>query len=174
MWRKFTFMLMLSVSQSAVAQEQVDVDRSFESWHVFMDEDDCWMATYAEFADAAPEYDIYYFVTFHRRTPEPKLSLFPFKGDTSRHQLSLNVGRESFNLFVANDFAYPTDEDELEIFRHMLKDEPIAFSMLNPKGGDFNASISYSGFRDAYNYLSKQCNFRFNPGLSDFEGVEPS
>lgn len=168
-------LLLSLLSVSAIkAEEEIDVDRIFDDWSAFMDAQDCWIATFVDFADAAEAKEVYYFVTFHRLTPEPRVSLST--GDDSTFSGTPSVYTNSFEieLAVRDDFAFPVGDDEEKLFRAMLEGQSISVKLPMPSSSQLSGVVSLLGFRDAYNFISNECEFNYIPGLSDRIGVEPT
>ncbi len=175
MWRSSILAVMLSfVAVEAFAAEEVDVDQEFESWSAFFAEDDCWIASFFNSKTTDDVLEVYYFVTFHRSLPVPRISILPSEGFKLGETLPVNVGEVDYEFIAHEGMAYPTDDDEMVLFKKMLNSEPLTAVLIDANGTNHEAYISYAGFRDAYNYLSRECDFYFNSDLSDTEGVEPT
>jgi hypothetical protein len=175
MWRSSLLAVMLSFSAvQAFAEEEIDVDRKFEDWSVFFAEDDCWIASFFNSKTTDEVLEVYYFVAFHRSSPVPRISIAPSEGFKLGETVSVNVGEVNYEFIAHEGMAYPMDDDEMRLFKSMLNSEPLTSVLVDVSGSSHEAYISYDGFRDAYNYISRECSFNFNSDLSDTEGVEPT
>lgn len=176
MWRAIlTYLLLALLSVSAVrAEEEIEVDRIFDDWSAFMDAQDCWIGTFVDFGDDTRVGEVYYFVTFHRLTPEPRLSLSTGDDITFVGAPLVYANRVEFELAVEDNFAFPVENDEEKLFRAMLEGQSISVKLPVPSGLALSGVVSLLGFRDAYNFISNECDFNYNPGLSDRSGVEPA
>ena len=166
--------LALVSTVTARAEEEIDVDRFFDDWSVFMDEQDCWIATFVDFGHDNVETEIYYFVTFHRQTPEARLSLSPSGGAGFVDTPSVFIDQNEINVEVRDGFAFPVGDDEEKLFRAMLEAQSISINIPILAGASLNGFVSLRGFREAYNFISRECEFDFDPGLSDRSGIEPA
>lgn len=163
------------VAAQVSAEEEIDAEKGFEDWAAFRDGGDCWIATFFEHKKADEVLTTYYFITFHDRSPQPRISIIPSSNYKTGLMLPLSVGGVTYELEMFEGAAFPIDEDkEMSIFRKMLDSEPVSFTLRDVDGDSRKLDVSYSGFRDAYNYLSRSCEFDYTPGLSDIDGVEPT
>jgi hypothetical protein len=163
------------VAAQVSAEEEIDAEKEFKDWAAFIDGGDCWIATLFEHKKADEVLSTYYFVTFHNRSPQPRISIIPSSDYNTDLMLPLIVGGVTYELEMFEGAAFPIDdEEEMSIFRKMLDSEPVSFTLKHGDGESHELDVSYLGFRDAYNYLSRACEFDYTPGLSDVEGVEPT
>jgi len=131
------------VAAQVSAEEEIDAEKGFEDWAAFRDGGDCWIATFFEHKKADEVFTTYYFITFHDRSPQPRISIIPSSNYKTGLFLPLNVGG-------------------------------VIYELRDVDGDSRKLDVSYSGFRDAYNYLSRSCEFDYTPRLSDIDGVEPT
>lgn len=169
----FVFLALWAVQVSA--KEEIDAEQKFEDWAAFIDGSDCWIATAFELEKADEVLTTFYFVAFHERSPQPRISITPSHNYNMTYMLPLSVGGLTYELEVFEGTAVPTDhENEMAIFNSMLNSEQINFTLQGDDGEYHKLEVSYSGFQDSYNYVSRKCEFDHSPGLSDIEGVEPT
>jgi hypothetical protein len=175
MWRNILLAFILaSLAVHANAEDMIDVDKEFEDWSAFFAEDDCWIASYFNAKSNDEVFEVFYFVSFHRGSPQPRISIAPNGGFVLDDTLLVELGGKNYELIAYEGIAYPMDDDEMVLFEKMLNSEPITSVLTDANGTNYEAYISYAGFRDAYNYISRECDFNFNVDFSDTEGVEPT
>lgn len=151
----------------ALAEVEITAQKEFQDWSVFVDGGDCWIATYPASKITHEKDKIYYFVTFHQGEPIPRLSLAPASNFVFRDVLLFVVGGESFEFSLTEGSAHPRSEDEMVIFKRMLRAERLEIILGDMSGKIHAADLSYNGFLDAYQYVSEICAFQHTPVFSD-------
>lgn len=176
MFRIILVSLFLTLASTVIAraEEEIDVDRIFDDWSVFMDKQDCWIATFVDFGPENMETDLYYFVTFHHQTPEPRLSLVPGAGAAFAATPTIFTNKNEIEVQLRDGNAFPARDDEGNLFRAMLEEQLISVILPIRAGASLTGVVSLRGFKAAYNFISKECEFKFNPELSDRSGIEPT
>lgn len=76
-------------------------------------------------------------------------------------------GGERFEVSLTEGSAHPRSEDEMVIFKRMLRAERLEIILGDMSGKVHAADLSYSGFLDAYQYVSEICAFQHTPVFSD-------
>jgi len=154
----------------ALAEVEITAPKEFQDWSVCVDGGDCWIATYPASKITDEKDKIYYFVTFHQGEPIPRLSLAPASDFIFRDILLFVAGGQRFEFSLWEGSAHPRNEDELAIFKRMMKTEPLEIVLDDVSGKVHAAELSYNGFFDAYQYVSEICAFQHTPEFNDPEG----
>lgn len=161
------------VAVASDSSDQIEAAAVFDQWDAFFEETSCWIATLPLMKDESSPEEVALYVAFHMQLPIPEISFQTeerFVGDFIR----VKVGDQSYDFEIDEDTAFAPVESELTILRQLLlgHDMSVAFQLaeLEPTTG----KITARGFRDAYNFLSRNCEFKFVPDLSETVGVEPT
>jgi hypothetical protein len=154
---------LLALPLAVDAEEELDTDRQFDEWSVFIDSGDCWLATYPKDNYKNDVEDIMMYVAFLQRSMDPEISVL-FEDS------SLKV--KDVEVLLAGK-AYSLEAENITIVKKMLEDEPTSLSFANSAGVFTEFTIEYEGLRDAYNFTSKNCDFFRNSDLDGDTEKEP-
>jgi hypothetical protein len=160
----------------AVAADNHDQNEAaaiFDQWDAFFEETSCWIATLPIMKDGSSPEEVALYVAFHARLPMPEISFQTeekFVGDAIR----LTVGNQSYDFEIDEDTAFAPVKSELTILKLLFagRDMDVTFQLAGLT--EVSGKISTSGFREAYNFLSRNCEFKFVPDLSESVGIEPT
>ena len=140
-------------------------------WLTTIDNDTCWMAAnpFNQPNSQAGRHfhiDIYFNVAFQNGSPQPEFSIFTDEIDKHNEEVSVSLGSETYEFPVIIETAFSKSMNDRDILFQMLKGDTPTFVL---KLGETESlpllSVPLHGFEDAYNYISKKCNFRNNPGF---------
>ena len=149
--------IMLCSAQPSASQDAI-ATTSFEDWSVFEDEVACWAASEAfqePGADTSSEQHLM-FVTFFYGVQIPEISFNVGSCcGTSAYSRSNN---NTLPLFYEDENYFPTDS-EIDFLLQILRGEKL--ELLAKESNEVFLWFSLLGFREAYNYLAKTC--EFNP-----------
>jgi hypothetical protein len=146
-------------------------DVAIGDWLTTIDNDTCWMAAHP-FSQPSSEaghkfhQDIYFNVAFQNGSPQPEFSIVTDKIDKHNEEVLVSLGSETYEFPVIVETAVSKSMNDRDILFQMLKSDTPTF-VLKVKETE-SLSLLYvplEGFEDAYNYISKKCNFRNNPGF---------
>ena len=145
----------------------------FDQWDAFFEETSCWIATLPLMEDGSSPDEVALYVAFHMQLPIPEISFQTeerFVGDAIR----VKIGDQSYDFEVDDDTAFAPVKSELTILKSLLvgNDMSVTFQLVGLE--EASGKISTNGFRDAYNFLSRDCEFKFVPDLSETVGIEPT
>jgi hypothetical protein len=155
----------------AHSQEQVIATRDFQDWSVFIDSGDCWISSYLESQIVNDKDKFHYLVTFYESEATPRISIVSGSERIIHEIILFSIGNRRFAFSVSNGFAYPLSDDELYIFNSMLDAEPLDIVLNDDRSTFLKAQLSYSGFKDALNYVYDACNIRLDHNIFDRNGI---
>ena len=146
-------------------------DVAIGDWLTTIDNDTCWMAAHP-FSQPSSEaghkfhQDIYFNVAFQNGSPQPEFSIFTDKIDKHNEEVLVSLGSETYEFPVIVETAFSKSMNDRDILFQMLKGDTPTFVLKLGGTEDLPLlSVPLHGFEDAYNSISKKCNFRNNPGF---------
>ena len=155
----------MCICSPALASE----DLAIGNWLTTIDNDTCWMSTHP-FSQPSAEtgrkfhQDIYFFVAFQNGSTQPEFSIFTDEIDEHIKKVSVSLGLETYEFPVVIDTAFSKSINDRDILFQILKGDKPTFVL---KFGEAESlpllSVPLDGFDDAYNHISKKCNFQNNP-----------
>ena len=163
----FKICSLLCLCSPAFAYEDLVID----DWRTTIDNDTCWMTAHP-FDQPSSEVsrhfneNIRFNILFPYGSPDPQFSIYTNQIDKHNKEVLVFLGSETYEFEVITDHAYSKVTHDRDILFQMLKGDKANFVL---KVGEREStpllSISLSGFKDAYNYISKKCNFHKMPSL---------
>ena len=150
----------IAFSNTATSEETYAPDYLFGDWGAYRDGKDCWIVTHPEFEDGTPWEDTFLYVTFHNLVPTPSISIWPTVPVNEEFGVIVHLGDASQKFTFANEVAFPDRGEDIPILKSMISSENLSFDISTTENGIVASSVSYDGFLEAYNYLSKACDFR--------------
>ena len=163
----------LALPTTASAEAEIDADNIFDDWSVFIDSGDCWLATYPKDHRRNDIEDITMFVAFHQRSMNPEISVLFEGGMVDISDVKVLLGGKAYSLGFYEDTAFTAASENMEILSKMLAAEPTLISFSTSTEAVTGLSIGYEGFRDAYNFTSKNCDFFKSDDLDGDRAKEP-
>jgi len=140
---------------SQIRAEESDV---VNDWLITFDDTACWATALITKDPINDEYDpnkdFQFTVSFHNRVPLPQFTI------TSVTQgKTVTSASVKFNELIL-DFVVVKPKDDRDLIFNML-DERIPYVLLSIDNKEIQPtpSVSLKGFKEAYNYMSKQCAF---------------
>ena len=168
MLRTIVYFLLTSFLYSPASASK---DLVIGDWLTTVDYDTCWMAAHP-FSQPSSEVgrkyhqDIYFNVAFQNGSPQPEFSIVTDKIDKHNEEVLVSLGSETYEFPVIVETAFSKSMNDRDILFQMLKGDTPTFVL---KLGETESlpllSVPLHSFEDAYNYISKKCNFRNNPGF---------
>lgn len=158
---------------ASASSEQNESAAVFDQWDAFFEETSCWIATLPLMKDGSSPEEVALYVAFHMQLPIPEISFQTeerFVGDFIR----VKVGDQSYAFEIDADTAFAPVESELMILKFLLSGHDMAVTYQLEELAEVSRKTTARGFRDAYNFLSRNCEFKFVPDLSETMGVEPT
>ncbi len=128
----------------------------FEAWGVFKDEGACWITANADQAGDFIAEDQFAFVSFFYGNHVPEISFYTSDccdGDVSAHSDDYKMP-----LFYYEDTLFPAEKDELDFLISLLRSDSV--EIVDDSSGIRLMSFPLLGFREAYNEVSRICEFR--------------
>lgn len=165
---------LLTSALGAVADEAVDATTYFVDWSAFFAEDVCWVATLVDFGAHDDEIEVYFTVSFFRQSAVPHISVMTGSGEVFAEAPVAFVGANMIEFEVFDDSAFPLVEDEETLLWALLDEQLVKLHAFGEPSTQYEGVVAVSGFRDAYNFIARECEFNFNQELSDSIGVEPT
>ena len=97
-----------------------------------------------------------------------------FEGESYKvKDVEVLLADQAYSLDVDEDTAYAAESENITIVKKMLAVEPTALSFANSAGKVTEFIVENDGFRDAYNFTSKHCDFFKNNNLDGDRTKEP-
>ena len=163
----------LALPTTASAEAEIDADNIFNDWSVFIDSGDCWLASHPMDNKQNATEDITMYVAFLQRSMDPEISVL-FEGDRHKvNDVEILLANQAYSLDVYDDTAYTAEGENITILKKMLAAEPTSLSFSTSKEAVTGLSIGYEGFRDAYNFTNKHCEFFKSDDLDGDRAKEP-
>lgn len=162
-----------SVALAANEPEENEAAAIFDQWDAFFEEGSCWIATLPIMKDGTSPENVALYAAFHMRLPTPEIS-FQTEDRFAGEVVGLYVEGQLFKFEVDDDTAFASVESELRILKLLLAGYDMTVTYQLSGFDEVSGKIAASGFRDAYNFLSRSCDFQFVPDLSETLGVEPT
>ena len=159
---KFTFYISLwltSCTQLALAEENF----TFDNWLATLDDDTCWIATHPDLAEGSIveflETELYFSIALHKGSTRPEISYQSNLLKNDLKSITHDFAGELYGFVtLLEDTAFTEGNDDVEIIKHMVKQKPNLITLIfsNAKR-PVHLKVSYTGFQDAYNFISKNC-----------------
>lgn len=111
-----------------------------------------------------PNTDFQLTVSFHNRVPLPQFTITSITQGKTVTSASVKFNEVKLDFVVDDGTAFSLPKDDRNIIFNML-DERIPFVLLSINSEEIQPtpSVSLKGFKEAYNYMSKQCAFDKSP-----------
>ena len=161
------FVATLIFSNVSVA-EDFEAISSHDAWSVFKDEGACWVSANADFAGDFVAEDQFAFVSFFYGEQTPEISFNA--PDCCDGEVSAHSKDYVMPLFYFAGTLFPVEKDELDFLMSLLRSKSV--EIIDDSSGTQFMSFPLSGFRAAYNEVSRICEFR--PMYLEEEGQNSS
>ena len=158
--KTITFLIFIFMPLQICAEESIIID----DWLITSDDSACWAsALIAEdpINDAYdPNKDFQLTVSFHNRVPLPQFTITSVTKGKTVTSASVKFNEVKLDFIVDDGTAFSLPKDDRDIIFNML-DEIIPYVLLSINSEEMQPtpSVSLNGFKEAYNYMSKQCAF---------------
>ena len=140
----------------------------FDDWLITFDDTACWASALIAEDPINDEYnpntDFQLTVSFHNRVPLPQFTITSVTEGKTVTSASVKFNEVKLDFVVDDGTAFSLPKDDRNIIFNML-DERIPFVLLSINSEEIQPmpSVSLKGFKEAYNYMSKQCAFDKSP-----------
>jgi hypothetical protein len=151
-----TFWLMAIIPAAFSAAEEYEPINTYDAWGVFKDERACWIATNADQAGDLVAEDQFAFVSFFYGDQIPEISFNA--PDCCDDDVSAHSKDYVMPLFYFEDTLFPAEKDELDFLMSLLLSDSV--EIVDDSSGIRLMSFPLLGFREAYNEVSRICEFR--------------
>lgn len=158
--RALATMILCSLANTAMSEEYYDVEQAFGDWGAYRDGNDCWIVTHPLIDVGDPWEDAFFYITFHNLLPVPSISILFTILVNEERGISVRIGDQALEFTFVDGISYPDKGEDIPFLKSMVASERLMFEVSTADGGVATPSISYDGFRDAYNYLSRACDLR--------------
>jgi hypothetical protein len=148
--------------------EDFEAINSHDAWGVFKDEGACWVSANADFAGDFVAEDQLAFVSFFYGEQTPEISFNT--PDCCDDYVSAHSKYYVMPLFYFEDTLFPVEKDELDFLMSLLRSDSV--EIVDDSSGIRLMSFPLLGFREAYNEVSRICEFR--PMYLEEEGQNSS
>ena len=152
------------LSANLVAAEPVVVD----DWLISIDDVACWISTHPIMGSSIAgnkQHDVgmYFNVAFQNGSSQPEFSISKTTIEKHNKTVGVKVGSRLFEFIADEDIVFSKRSDDRDILFLMLSGASTSFKLHvdgNPMPLKF--FISLAGFKKAYNYIAKTCDFYNN------------
>lgn len=156
--KKITFahvILTIALSHTAIAQTHESI-AEFKAWGVFKDEGVCWISTNPTFTKDLEAADRYAHVSFFYGRHIPEISFYT----PGCCGLTVSARTQSYKMPLKYrvDTYFSAKRDETNFLLSLLRSSTV--EIVDDSSGERILSFSLAGFKEAYNQVSKICDFR--------------
>jgi hypothetical protein len=156
-----------ALATSSSAEDYASIS-DFEAWGMFRDDGACWIATNADQAGDFVAEDQFAFVSFFYGDQIPEISFNA--PDCCDDDVSAHSKDYVMPLFYFEDTLFPVEKDEVDFLMSLLRSDSV--EIVDDSSGIRLMSFPLLGFREAYNEVSRICEFR--PMYLEEEGQNSS
>ena len=162
--KPITFLFFIFMPLQTWAEESI----VFDDWLITFDDTACWASALIAEDPINDEYnpntDFQLTVSFHNRVPLPQFTITSITQGKTVTSASVKFNEVKLDFVVDDGTAFSLPKDDRNIIFNML-DERIPFVLLSINSEEIQPtpSVSLKGFKEAYNYMSKQCAFDKSP-----------
>ena len=149
------------LSANLLAAEPMVVD----DWLISIDDVACWISTHpimrSSFA-GNKQHDVgtYFNVAFQNGSPQPEFSISKKAIEKQYKKVDVTVGSRVYEFIADEDIVFSKRSDDRDILFQMLDGDSTSFKLNDDDSlKPVNFFISLAGFKKAYNYIAKECNF---------------
>jgi len=149
------------LSANLLAAEPTVVD----DWLISIDDVACWISTHpikrsSIAGNKQHDVGMYFNVAFQNGSSQPEFSISKTAIEKHNKTVGVKVGSRVFEFIADEDIVFSKRSDDRDILFQMLDGDGTSFKLndddsLKPA----NFFISLAGFKKAYNYIAKECNF---------------
>ena len=158
--KTITFLIFIFMSSQIWAEESIVID----DWLITSDDTACWASALIAEDPINDEYDpnkdFQLTVSFHNRVPLPQFTITSITEGKTVTSASIKFNEDKLDFVVDDGTAFSLPKDDRDIIFNML-DQRIPYVLLSIDNKEIHPtpSVSLEGFKEAYNYMSKQCTF---------------
>ena len=132
-------------------------------WLISFEDSTCWASALIvedHHKEYDPENDFQYTISFHNGVPSPQFTIVSNTIGEVVSAASVKFCDDIFDYQVIEDTAFSYPNNDRKILFNMLDGlTPEVIMKINDKNILSKPSVSLNGFKDAYNFMSKQCDF---------------
>ena len=154
------------LSANLLAAEPMVVD----DWLISIDDVACWISTHpikrsSVAGNKQHDVGMYFNVAFQNGSPQPEFSISKTAIEKHNKTVGVKVGSRVFEFIADEDIVFSKMSDDRDILFQMLSGASTSFKLhVDSNPMPLNFFISLAGFKSAYNYIAKECNFPANSG----------
>ena len=154
-------MLDFFLSTNLFAAEPVIVD----DWLISIDDVACWISTHPIMGSSIAgnkKHDVgmYFNVAFQNGSSQPEFSISKTVIEKHNKTVGVKVGSRVYEFIADEDIVFSKRSDDRDILFQMLDGDSTSFKLNDDDSlKAVNFFISLAGFKKAYNYIAKECNF---------------
>ena len=157
---KIIFLIFIFMPSQIWAEESIVID----DWLITSDETACWASALIAEDPINDEYDpnkdFQLTVSFHNRVPIPQFTITSVTEGKTVTSASVKFNEDKLDFLVDDGTAFSLPKDDRDIIFNMLDERiPHVILSINNEEMQPTPSVSLNGFKEAYNYMSKQCAF---------------
>jgi len=149
------------LSTNLFAAEPVIVD----DWLISIDDVACWISTHPIMGSSIAgnkQHDVgmYFNVAFQNGSSQPEFSISKTVIEKHNKTVGVKVGSRVYEFIADEDIVFSKRLDDRDILFQMLDGDSTSFKLNDDDSlKPVNFFISLAGFKKAYNYIAKECNF---------------
>ena len=161
--------LLQTLCSPAFAYEEFVID----DWRTTIDNDTCWMTAHPFDQPSSGgghhfNEDIRFNIMFPYGSTKPEFSIYTDQIDKHNEKVLVYLGSEVYEFEIIIDHAHSKVGTDRDILFQMLRGNMPMFDLkVTDAESTPPLSVSLSGFKNAYNYISKKCNFHKIPSLPE-------
>ena len=158
--KTITFLIFIFVPLQIWTENSTVID----DWLITSDETACWASALIAEDPINDEYDpnkdFQLTVSFHNRVPIPQFTITSVTPGKTVTSASVIFNELKSDFVVVDGTAFSLPKDDRDIIFNMLNERiPYVLLSINSEQIQPTPSVSLKGFKEAYNYMSKQCAF---------------
>jgi hypothetical protein len=149
------------LSANLVAAEPLVAD----DWLISIDDVACWISTHPIKRSSIAgnkQHDVgtYFNVAFQNGSSQPEFSISKTVIEKDNKTVGVKVGSRVYEFVADEDIVFSKRLDDRDILFQMLDGDSTSFKLNDDDSlKPVNFFISLAGFKKAYNYIAKECNF---------------
>jgi len=149
------------LSANLLAAEPMVVD----DWLISIDDVACWISTHpikrsSIAGNKQHDVGMYFNVAFQNGSSQPEFSISKTVIEKHNKTVGVKVGSRVYEFIADEDIVFSKRSDDRDILFQMLDGDSTSFKLNDDDSlKPVNFFISLAGFKKAYNYIAKECNF---------------
>ncbi len=162
------------ISSLSATADSVDATRHFRGWSTFFADNTCWVATYSIDSEGRTDRSTMMHVSFIDGSTIFEISVITNIERVEYGSNSLRAGDEIYALEDVDGLLFPDENEEEPLFWWLLRGNDVVFQQDNDEAERSHLIFKAAGFFEAYQFVSRECNFILPGRLGDTREREPT